>query len=227
MTSLKDRLTRRTGPSLVIATAGVGPHMRLSAARLRRSGGSERVELFFAFDDALSAVALIGLDRVVSDRSVNLIATPVVNRGIEGDPAVEWKRSYAVVDAARLAARDGIMFARATPMRPQETRYLAEWVSAREPEPRVTDFAVAAARKLWVDGTPASESEVFARLWEEHTGTAPPGPATERVAVNEARMVGKDLYDTPVAVVRGQWFFAHERLDRIAGTLDELGWSRA
>ena len=227
MASLKDRLTRRTGPSLVIATAGVRAHQRLSAARRRRAGGSEQVEVFFAFDDALSAVALIGLAQVAADRSVNLVATPVVNRGIEGDPAVEWKRSYSVVDAARLAARDGTKFARTTPIRPQETRYLAEWVSAREPESRVTDFAVAAARELWVEGTPASASEVFARLWDEHTGTAPPGPVTERVAANEARMVSNDLYDTPVAMVRGQWFFAHERLERIASTLDELGWSRA
>ena len=35
------------------------------------------------------------------------------------------------------------------------------------------------------------------------------------------------LYDTPAAVVGGQWFFAHERLAQIGHRLDELGWRAA
>lgn len=35
------------------------------------------------------------------------------------------------------------------------------------------------------------------------------------------------LYDTPVAVVHGRWYFAHERLEQIAQRLDDLGWTDA
>jgi hypothetical protein len=38
-------------------------------------------------------------------------------------------------------------------------------------------------------------------------------------------MKRRRLYDTPVAVFAGQWFFAHERLPQIEYALDELGWT--
>jgi 2-hydroxychromene-2-carboxylate isomerase len=36
----------------------------------------------------------------------------------------------------------------------------------------------------------------------------------------------RGLYDTPIAVVHGRWYFAHERLGQIEDWLDELGWTR-
>lgn len=224
MAGVKDTLTRRVGPRLLIASAGVKPRHRLAARRLRARGGRERVELFFAFDDPLSAFALIDLSGRLHGREVDLVALPVVDRGMAGDPSVRWKRDYAVLDATRLAARAGVVFRRQETISPQAVRYLAEWVSAREPHAAVTAFAVAAAEAIWVGGTDPSDQNEFARLWEELVGGTPPGPGSGRVAENEKLMAKRGPYDVPAAWVRGQWFFAHERGERIAQTLDELGW---
>lgn len=224
MAGLKDTLTRRVGPRLLIASAGVKPRHRLAASRLRTRGGRERVELFFAFDDPLSAFALIDLSGRLNGRDVDLVALPVVERGMAGDPSVRWKRDYAVLDATRLAARDAVVFRRQATISPQAVRYLAEWVTAREPHSTLTDFAVAAARAIWVDGTDPADQAAFARLWEDLVGGTPPGPGSGRVAANEKLMAKRGPYDVPAAWVRGQWFFAHERGERIAQTLDQLGW---
>jgi len=224
MAGLKDTLTRRVGPRLLIASAGVKPRHKLAAKRLRGSGGREQVELFFAFDDPLSAVALLDLSARLSDRTADLVALPVVARGMADDPAVQWKRDYAVIDATRLSGRLGIAFTRTTTISPHAVRYLAEWVSAREPHPTVTAFSVAATRAIWVDGADPSDQAFFARLWDEHVGGTPPGPGNGRVEANEKLMAKRRPYDVPAACLRGQWFFAHERGERIAETLDELGW---
>lgn len=226
MRSPKDTLTRRIGPRLLIASAGVKPAQKFAARRLRKSGGREQVELFFAFDDPLSAFALIDLADRLAGRDVDLVALPVVERGMSGDPAVEWKREYAVTDATRLAARIGIRFIRTAVIRPEATRYLAEWVSAREPHASVTEFCVAVARAVWVDGADPTDSTRFARLWTETVGVSPPGAGSGRIAANEKAMSRRGPYEVPAAWLRGQWFFAHERGERIAQTLDELGWER-
>jgi len=224
MAGIRDTLTRKTGPKLIIASAGVKAPQRMAAARLRKTGGRERVELFCALDDPLSAVALIGLSERLKGRRVELVVLPVVSRGMEGDPAIEWKRKFSVIDATRLAARDGIRFKRDTIVQPSTTKYLAEWISAREPATAVTNFAIEASRQIWVDGVDPADEGHFAELWDRIVGGTPPGPGTGRIALNQSLMKKRGPYDTPAACLRGQWFFAHERLDRIAQTLDELGW---
>ena len=224
MAGLKDTLTRRVGPRLLIASAGVKPAPKLAAKLLRNRGGSDQVELFFAFDDPLSAVALLDLSQRLGAYQSDLVALPVVDRGMVGDPAVEWKRNYAILDATRLAARTGIKFARQEKIAPQSVRYLAEWVSAREPHPSVTAFCVDAVRAIWVDGVDPTDQAHFVRIWDERVGVAAPGPGTGRVVANEQRMAKRGPYDVPAAWVRGQWFFAHERGERLAETLNELGW---
>lgn len=225
MAGVKDTLTRRVGPRLLIASAGVKPRHKLAARRLRAKGGREQVELFFAFDDPLSAFALVDLAKRTASRKVDLVALPVLERGMAGDPAVQWKRDYAVLDATRLAARLGVSFTRTKTISPQAVRYLAEWVSAREPHPSVTAFAVAAAKAIWVSGADPADHGFFAKLWDEHVGGSPPGPGSGRIEDNEKLMKKRGPYDVPAAWLRGQWFFAHERGERIAQTLDELGWS--
>ena len=224
MAGFKDTLTRRVGPRLLIASAGVKARHRAAARRLRAKGGRETVELFFAFDDPLSAVALLDLDRRTRGMHVDLVALPVVERGMVGDPAVQWKRDYAVLDATRLAARQGIRLIRTSTIPPQVTSYLAEWVSAREPHPTTTEFAVAAAKAIWADGADPADQAFFAHIWEEVVGGTPPGPGAGRVASNEALMKKRGPYEVPAACIRGQWFFAHERGERIEQTLNELGW---
>ncbi len=217
-------MTRRVGPRLLIASAGVKPTHRLAAKRVRNSGGHEQVELFFAFDDPLSTVALLDLSGRVAGRAVDLVALPVVERGMAGDPAVQWKRDYAVLDATRLAARLGIAFSRKETVSPQVVRYLADWVSAREPHSTLTDFSVAAAKAIWVEGVDPADQAHFVHLWDEIVGGTPPGPGSGRVEANQKLMKKRGPYDVPAAWVRGQWFFAHERGERISQTLDELGW---
>ena len=66
------------------------------------------LELYFAFDDPCSAVAVLDL-ALASGRSRRCSsAMPVVGRGMPDDPAVELKRRYAIVDARRLARAQGL-----------------------------------------------------------------------------------------------------------------------
>jgi 2-hydroxychromene-2-carboxylate isomerase len=88
-------------------------------------------------------------------------------------------------------------------------------------------------RHLWFASDGLIERGPYAALWREHVGGEPPadadadaGDATAGLD-GERRMRRRRLYDTPVAVVHGQWFFAHERQAQIAHRLDELGWTVA
>jgi 2-hydroxychromene-2-carboxylate isomerase len=185
------------------------------------------VELFVAFDDPYSAVALLGLAERLAHRSADLAVEPVVARGIPGDPAVQAKREYAVVDARRLALRDGLAQSRREPLPAEATAFLARWATAAPQGPKRTAFCVAAMRELWFTSVGEVAREPFAALWREHVGGTPPDGDGDGALPGERRMRRRRLYDTPVAVVAGQWFFAHERLAQIEHRLDELGWSAA
>src|SRR3954465_6905503 len=132
---MRERLTRRVLPRVVVALSQ-GDWPASSGARVRRFFSRRgRVELFFAFDDPCSAVAVIDLATRVSGRGVRLALMPVVERGIPGDPAVELKRRYALVDARRLARRAGLELSRAEPVAREETALLPEWAAARPRAP--------------------------------------------------------------------------------------------
>jgi hypothetical protein len=76
-------------------------------------------------------------------------------------------------------------------------------------------------RELWCGDPEAPLSrERFAPLFP---GKPPAGDARRA----ERSMRRRGLYDTPVAVLAGEWFFAHERVATIAERLDELGWRAA
>jgi hypothetical protein len=104
---MRDRLQRRVIPRLVVALSTVTRPARARAALRRMLGRPGRVELYVAVDDPASAVAFVDLTERLRGRRVELDVRPVVERGIPGDPAVEAKRAYALVDARRLAARRG------------------------------------------------------------------------------------------------------------------------
>ena len=127
-------------PRLIVGLSTISvaePARRARAARARRRGAC--VELFVAFDDPESAVALLGLAERLAGRRAELVVEPVVERGIPGDPAVEAKRRYAIADARRLARRQRLELSRAEPLAPSETAFLAAWASATRGEaaPRV------------------------------------------------------------------------------------------
>lgn len=225
--NLRDRIERRLVPRTIVALSTIDGPRRLQAALHRLRGGRGTVELFVAFDDAYSAVALVGLADRLASRPVDLVVQPVVERGIPGDPAVAAKRRYAVTDAARLAQRDGHELSRTEVVPVQEAAFLARWTAAAPDERSRTAFAVAAMRRLWFEQpSGAVEPDAYADLWRRIVGGDPP-PADADVVTSERRMERRKLYDTPVAVVAGQWFFAHERLPQIAHRLDDLGWRAA
>lgn len=228
MASPADVLSRRVVPSAIIALSRVDAPARLGAATRRRLGRRGRIELFFAFDDASSAIAVIDLAERVRGRDVRLLVKPVVRRGIPGDAAVDRKRRYAIADARRLARRAGLALSREEPMSAGETAFLAEWASSAPQGPALVGFCVDAMRRLWLEGDGAPEPEAFAPLWRARFGTDPPaGDREDGVRANERLMRRRGPYDTPAACVHGQWFFAHDRLVRIGERLDDLGWTAA
>lgn len=223
---MAELLRRRVIPSAVIRLSEVDAPARLAAAARRAAGARGRVELYLAFDDPCSAFALLDLERRVAGRPVDLVVRPVVARGIPGDPAVTDKRRYALLDARRLGRRLGLELARDEPLEPDDVAFLAAWAAAATPSAAVTAFCAAALRGLWFGRLAPGERAAYAALWRSHVGGEPRGDR-DAVAALERRMTCRGPYDTPAAVVAGQWFFAHDRGPQIAARLDDLGWREA
>jgi len=227
LSSVRDRLERRLAPRLVTSLARVTWPARISARRRRAKGGEGVLELFFAFDDPCSATALCELSERLAGKRVQILMTPVVGRGIPGDPAVEQKRRYAIVDARRLARRRGRTLVRSEPIDPEQTRFLAEWVAAAQQGPSLESFCVAAISRIWLEDEGPLDEAAFAALWLEHLGSGPPSVGgAAAVAEDERLMKRRGPYDVPAAWVHGRWYFAHDRPAQIAQWLDELGWGR-
>ncbi len=230
--SAKDALSRRVLPSAVIALSRVSWPARLGADARRALGRRGRVELFFAFDDPCSAVAVIDLAERMSRRHVLLALEPIVERGIPGDPAVERKRRYAIDDARRLARRLGLVLTRTEPLSAEDTRFLAQWAASAPQGPSLERFCVNALRQLWFASDGPVDPSVYAAAWREQFGSPPPPappavPDDRAIRRNERLMKRRGPYDTPAVWVHGQWFFAHDRLVQIGKRLDDLGWTVA
>ncbi|MDX6665531.1 MAG: hypothetical protein QOG68_1737, partial [Solirubrobacteraceae bacterium] len=217
---MRELLKHRVAPSAVVALSQIDWPARAGAAVRRGLGKPGRAELYFAFDDPCSAVALIDLADRLAQRRVELVMAPVVARGIAGDPAVDDKRRQAIVDARRLGRRTGLTLARSEPLTAEATAFLAAWVAGAEQGPALQAFCVEALRRLWfaTDG-PVDESG-YAALWREQLGGAPVADA-DALRRTERRMRRRGPYDTPAAVVAGRWFFAHDRMAQIADRLDD------
>jgi 2-hydroxychromene-2-carboxylate isomerase len=228
VSSSRDLLQRRILPGLVVSVSRVSWPARLGAALRRRRGRHGEVELFFAFDDPCSTIALIDLCERTSGRAVQIVLRPVLRRGIPGDPAVEQKRRYAIDDARRLARRIGLELARGEPLAAEQTGFLAEWVAGASQSPALERFAVASMRRLWLEGAGPVEQAEHAAIWREQLGSvASAAGGSEAVARNERLMKRRGPYDVPAAWVHGRWYFAHDRLAQIGEWLDELGWRTA
>jgi 2-hydroxychromene-2-carboxylate isomerase len=198
-------------PSTIIRLSAIDRPARVAAALRRATGGRARVELYIAFDDPCSAVALVDLAQRLAGRPADLVPLPVVARGIPDDPAVQAKREYAIVDARRLARRSGRVLSRDEPLVPTAVAGLAARAMAL-PEAERLDFCVRACEALWLGGADVDDA----------------GPADEgAVRENERRMARRGPYDTPAAMIGRDWWFAHDRLEQIAERLDDLGWTVA
>ncbi len=228
MRSPGETLSRRIAPRAVVALSGVSWPARASAAARRQLQRRGRVELYFAFDDPHSAVAVLDLERRLTSRDVTLALRPIVRQGIPGDPAVEHKRRYALLDASRLAsARLGLELRRSEPLEPEVCAFLADWAAAGPADARARRFCIEALRTLWFEPHPPELSPAaYAPLWRAQFGSAPPPAADGEIAVrrNERAMRLHWMYGTPAAWVHGRWYFAHDRPRQICEWLDELGW---
>ncbi len=226
--SVQETLQRRVLPRTIVALSRMDAPHRSAAAARRACGGSATVRLFFAFDDPHSAVAVLGLARRLGGRRAALRLEPVVARGIAEDPAAQAKREFALTDARRLAARDHHTLSRTSTIPARDTAFLAAWTAALPHEDGSrTAFATAAMRELWLVGDRPIPRDRLAALWHAHGGGAAADPPETHAGVAAAERTARrrGFYDTPIAVVHGQWFFAHERLEQIVTRLDELGWT--
>jgi 2-hydroxychromene-2-carboxylate isomerase len=223
-----ERLSRRTGPRIIVAASRLDGRAQLGARARRALGRRGRVELYFAFDDASSAFAMLDLAARTAGRDVRLLLRPVVARGIPDDPAVEDKRTYAIEDTRRLGRRLGLTLSRTVPIDPAEVAFLAQWVAGSPQGPALERFCVDAMRELWFSSPDGPvDHAVYRRLWQRATGGLPPAEVDDPVHANERAMAHRGPYDTPAAWVHGQWFFAQDRGAQIGERLDDLGWTVA
>lgn len=189
------------------------------------TGGS--LELYFAFDDPCSAIALPAISNMVVNRDLTLELYPVVERGIAGDPDLELRRAYYLKDAYRLGRRLGIDIKRSAPLDPSSVSFLAAWAeSARETE-NIEEFSRLAISRIWSTSEKAISLPALASIYERSVGQKPPQDVSdydEALAGNSARLVKKGHWDTPALLVYGEWYFAHERLEQIEDRLRMLGW---
>jgi 2-hydroxychromene-2-carboxylate isomerase len=220
--TLRDRVERRWVPRAIVAASQVSWPGRLDAAARRAAGRHGRVELFFAFDDPCSAVAVLDIAERLAGRPVILRLTPVVVRGPRDDPATAAKRRYAVTDARRLARRLGLELGRTEPLPAGDTAFLAAWTAGAPHGPARRRFCSDALTRLWFTDDEPVRRAAYADLWP---GDTRPSDDDAPVRAAERRMRRRGPYDTPAAVIGRRWYFAHDRPAQIAGRLDELGWT--
>lgn len=215
MTGFAERLRRRWLPSLVIALARRQRHRPLPRG--------VAIELYFAFDDPGAAIALPGLAALAAERAVPLRLHPLIERGIDGDPAAAARAIHAVRDADRLARRAGCRLSRSAPLRAADCAFLAEWTEALRGTPAMTPFAVAAIERLWFTETggppqPDDYRDLHGRLSGEPPTSADAG-TRPALAANRLRLLRLGHWDSPAARIGGEWFYAHERLAQIGERL--------
>jgi 2-hydroxychromene-2-carboxylate isomerase len=225
-----EYLRRALIPRLVVAASTLRWPQWLRS-RLRQAAGRHgRVELYFAFDDPYSAVALPALAALFRRRPVELSLYPLLERGISNDPAAAQRLIHTLTDSRRLAARQGKVLSRTAPLRAEDTRFLAEWAESLRGTPAMNAFATGAIEQLWFNSSTHPAAEHYAALYQSLAGRLPPAesaPVNDRLAANSRRLLRKGHWESPAAWLEGEWFFAHERLDVIADRLDELGWVAA
>src|SRR5882724_9835145 len=201
---LRDRVQRSLAPRAVVA---------LSRLRLPRPWNRRvRVELYFAYDDPYAALGLPGLLALTQKRGLELELFPLVERGIPGDPAAEQRRLYSIVDADRLARRDGRHLERREPLAPSDCAFLAAWTDVARGHPQAPVFAEAAVEELWLRSSGPLRREAYARLHRDILKSTPPIDEVrwqEALARNTERLHARGHWESPAARVDGEWFFAH------------------
>lgn len=226
MPAMTEFLRRAVAPRIVVSTSR-WRGMQNSRAALRRILGLPQViELFFAFDDPYAAIGLPGLIRIAAAHNAQLKLTPLTTRGIDGDPAARQRSVHAITDSRRLAQRDSRSLRRSAPLPAHDAAFLAAWTIAAGGHPQCNAFVAAALEKLWFGSDELPVPENYAALYQTHIGVPPPAANAahaEQLARNSKRLHQLGHWESPVARVGGEWFFAHERLQQIDARLSAMG----
>lgn len=223
---MRDIVQKVLMPRLLVAWFATRWPGRLWAWLLRRLGARAQLDLYFAFDDPYSVVALPLLE-LATRRHAELTLYPMTERGVENDPALASRRHFSLQDSRRLLRRRGLVLRRTAPLMPADTAFLAVWTESLRGQPSMQAFAAAALTRLWLNSDDPLRPQDYAGLFREITGRAPPvdDPALRaRLAANRARQLRKGHWESPAACVQGEWFFAHERIPQIEERLSYLGW---
>jgi 2-hydroxychromene-2-carboxylate isomerase len=224
---MREYISKTLMPQLLIASFRARWPQRLRAQADRALGRRGRIDLYFAYDDPYAAIALPGLLQIAARRRVELKLLPVIERGIDGDPAAQARAPYALEDSRRLAARDGRKLMRTRPLQASETDFLARWSAAAGASPQLARFTAAALDHLWFRSDGPLQRSFYESLFQRHFGTPPPADSTAQaasLAANRRDLLRKGQWESPAARVCGEWFFAHERLAQIDERLQELGY---
>lgn len=223
---MRDYIQKVLMPRLLVAWFAIRWPGQIWAWLLRRLGARARIELYFAFDDPYSAVALPLLE-LAQRRHADLRLYPIVERGVDGDPALERRRRFALEDSQRLLRRRNLVLRRTKPLPPEEVAFLAQWTeSLAEPQQRQA-FAAVALTRLWLSTDGAVQRSEYAALFREIANRMPPAAdmqLTRALDANRTRQLRKGHWESPTARVQGEWFFAHERVPQIEERLSYLGW---
>jgi 2-hydroxychromene-2-carboxylate isomerase len=226
MPALSEFLRRAAAPRIVVATSRWRWAQNSRAALRKTFGLRPTIELFFAFDDPYAAIAMPGLIKIAEAHKAQLKLWPLITRGIDGDPAAAQRSVHAITDSRRLAQRDGRTLFRSTPLSVHDCTFLAAWAVAAAQHPNCNAFIAAALAKLWFDSDARPTPENYAALYLSHIGAPPPAVSathTVQLAKHNKRLHQLGHWESPVALVAGEWFFAHERLQQIDARLSALG----
>lgn len=226
MPAVTEFLRRAAAPRIVVATSRWRWAQDFRATVRKAVGLRPTIELFFAFDDPYAAIGLPGLIRIAEARKATLKLVPIIARGIDGDPAAAQRSLHAITDSRRLAQRDGRSLLRDAPLSPYDCAFLAAWTVAAELSPGRNAFVAAALEKLWFGSGDVPEPDLYATLYQRYIGIAPPAASaahTEQLAMHTQRLNKLGHWESPVALVAGEWFFAHERLQQIDARLAAMG----
>ncbi len=226
MPAVTEFLRRAAAPRIVVATSRWRWAQNCGAALRRILGLRPSVELFFAFDDPYAAIGLPGLIRIAESHGADLKLVPLITRGIDGDPAATQRSLHAITDSRRLALRDGRALRRGAPLQAHDVIFLAAWTVAAGQHPQRNAFVAAALEKLWLGSDDLPTPEAYSALYQTHIGTPPPAVSathTVQLARNNKRLHKLGHWESPVARVAGEWYFAHERLQQIDMRLSALG----
>lgn len=226
MPALTEFLRRAAAPRIVVGTSRWRWAQNCRAALRKSFGLRPTVELFFAFDDPYAAIALPGLIKIAEAHKAQLKLWSLISRGIDGDPAATQRRVHAITDSRRLAQRDGRTLRRSAPLSVHDCTFLAAWTTAAAEHPQCNAFVAAALEKLWFGSDDRPTPETYAALYQSHISTPPPvvsATQTVQLAKNNQRLHQLGHWESPVARVAGEWFFAHERLQQIDERLNALG----